>query len=158
MKTVSPKAQELLYNINEDIPTEIKLGKRVYKVRDLKQSVANRISLLIVKKNAYFNTDNSEEALEYLGNMSSKAVSMAILGSVIKVKLFHWFFWRYIYHTCTEKEINAALMAVIDRLNLGFFLQNIICLETMNQMKMTLTKKEALSYQAELFSDKKPTF
>ena len=126
MKEVSPKIQEQQYNIDYDIPTPIKLGKRTFMVKDLKQYVGSKISVLIAKKNGMIQ-DGSNIILNLgkINTLSAKVLSMAILGSRLKIALFH--------------------------------LQNIIFVESMNQMRIHLTKEEALSYQAEQISVKKQT-
>lgn len=158
MKEVSPKIQEQQYNIDYDIPTPIKLGKRTFMVKDLKQYVGSKISVLIAKKNGMIQDgSNIIFNLGKINTLSAKVLSMAILGSRLKIALFHWIMWRYIHYNCTEKDISIALGGITDKLQLGFFLQNIIFVESMNQMRIHLTKEEALSYQAEQISVKKQT-
>lgn len=158
MKEASPKAQEQQYNIDNDIPTPIKLGKRTFMVKDLKQYVSSKISVLIAKKNGLIQEDGDVILkLNKINTLSAKVLSMAILGSNWKIFFFHQFLWRYIHHNCTEKEINIALGGITEKLQLGFFLQNMIYVESLNQMRIHLTKEEALSYQAELISGKKQT-
>jgi len=151
------KAQELQYNIDNDIPTSVKLGKKTFKVRDLKSWTGSKLSVLIAKKNQLLGEENTVDTLKAVNNLSSKVLSISILGSKWRVLFLHWFFWRYIRDNFTEKEIGEALTQIVDKLQLGFFLQNIVLIESLNQLRIHLTKEEALSYQAEQLSGKKRT-
>lgn len=151
------KAQELQYNINNDIATPIKLGKRTFKVKYLKEWTANTISVLIAKKNITIKGDNTMESLAAVNSLPSKVLSMAILGTRWKIFFFHAIFWRYIRDNFTPKEISEALEAITEKMQLAFFLRSMVLIESMNQLKIQLTKEEALSYQAELVSGRRQT-
>jgi hypothetical protein len=160
MKEATPEAQEQLYNIDKDIATPIKLGKRTFKVRDLKQWAADKFSLYVVKKNAALAGDDPTKTIQSMernGKTPSKALAVAILGDRWKILLFHWAFWRYLYWNFTSEQVFYALSGITKKLQLGFFLHNMVLLESMNQLKVKLTQQEAQSLQAELRSESKQT-
>ncbi|MFR9165952.1 MAG: hypothetical protein ACLVKO_06950 [Dysgonomonas sp.] len=153
--------QKKQYEIDNDMPFSLKLGKHTYKVPYLKDWVGNRISYEIAKKNEVLAEDNDPKAvihsMKVTGDLPAKVISLAILGSWIKIKLFHWFFWRYITVTTTKSEQKLALEQIVDSLELSVFFYNIISIENMNQLKMKLTKVEASQYRAELLSGSRQT-
>lgn len=159
MKEANLDAQEQLYNIDNDVPTPIKMGKRVFMVKDLKQSIANRISLLNVKREKLLSLDGSniESSTKENGKITSKVLSLAICGNPIKAFFLHAFLWRYIYHSFSYKETSEALYGIFSKLQLGFFFQNLALIEEMNTLTKKLTQKEAKLYRQELQSEQKQT-
>lgn len=158
MKQASLEAQERLYEIDNDIATPIKLGKRTFYVKDVKQSVSNRISLLNVRREKLLGKEGMEEAATTANSeISSKILSLAILGTPKKIRMFHWFLWRYIYNSFTYKEATEAVSSIYGKLQLGFFFQSLVYIEEMNSLTKKLTKVEANLYRQEQHSGQKQT-
>lgn len=161
-KEANPQAQQEQFEIDNDIPFAIILGAKKYKVKRLKNWTADRISYEIAKKNGTLVSEGDDisdilNSMKASGDLCSKVISLAILGSWWKIKLFHPIFWRYISRATTQSDQHRALSAVIDKLELRFFFLNMILLENMNQLRMKLARMEAQQYQAELESEQKQT-
>lgn len=161
-KEASPSAQKKQYEIDTDIPFEVKLGKKTYKVKYLKDWVGRRLSYEIAKKNSLLISDNDDDvskmkSLKSVGSLPAKVMSIAILNNWIKITLFHWIFWRYISLTCSQSDINKAMNDIVGALELDVFFLNMISLENLNQLRMKLTQVEALQYRQELASAQKQT-
>lgn len=157
----SPEAQKQQYEIDQDQPFKVRLGKRIYKVRYMKDWVGKRLSYEIAKKNTFLSTDGDNikqlEAIREVGSLPAKILSIAILNSWIKIKIFHWFFWRYISLTCTQSDINKAIKTIGSALELDVFFYNIVSIENLNLLRMKLTQVEAQQYHQELQSELKAT-
>ena len=150
-------AQLRQHEIKEDIPFIVTLGKKTYKCRYLKEWVSGKISYLIAQREPNPQADAKEMiALMAKNNtLAARCVSMLILGSYWKIKLFHWYFWRSIYRNHEGRELTEALTTVYEALDLSFFFQNMILLDQMNMLKKRLTKTELKQLSAELQSEKK---
>ena len=150
-------AQLRQHEIKEDIPFIVTLGHRTYKCRYLKEWVSGKISYLIAQREPNPQADAKEMiALMAKNNtLAARCVSMLILGSYWKIKLFHWYFWRSIYRNHEERELTEALTTVYEALDLSFFFQNMILLDQMNMLKKRLTTTELKQLSAELQSEKK---
>ena len=125
IKDASPEMQQKQYEIDTDKQFKVKLGKRTYRVRNLKEWVGKRFSYEIAKKNSLLNSESDNydqlKALNEIGSLPSKCLSIAILNNWIKIGLFHWIFWRYISITCTQSEINQAINGISKALELEVF-------------------------------------
>lgn len=150
-------AQILQHEIKEDIPFLVTLGRKQYHCRYLKEWTAGKISYLIAKREANPQADAKEmiKLMAMNNTLSSKCVSMLILGSYWKINLFHWYFWRSIYRNNIGRELTEALTTVYEALDLSFFFQNMLLSEQMNILKKKMTKTELKQLSAELQSEKK---
>lgn len=153
----SKSAQLRQHEIKEDIPFEVKLGRKVYKCRYLKEWASGKISYMIADADPEHEPDAKAmiRLMAKKNTLASKCVSMLILGSYWKIKLFHWYFWRSIYRNHEARELTDALTTVYEALDLSFFFQNMILLDQMNMLKKRLTKTELKQLSAELQSEKK---
>ena len=156
MTTKSARLRQ--HEIKEDIPFIVTLGKKTYKCRYLKEWVSGKISYIISKRDPNPSADAKEiiKLMEMNNTLASKSVSMLILGSYWKIRLFHWYFWRKLYRNNSGRELNEALLVVYEALDLSFFFQNMILLDQMNTLKKRLTKTELKQLSAELQSERKP--
>lgn len=152
----SAAAQRKQYEIKNDIPFKVTLGKKTYKCRYLKEWTSGKISYLIAQREPNPQADAKEmiKIMAHNNTLSAKCVSMLILGSYWKIKLFHWWFWRSIYRNHSARELTEALATVYEALDLSFFFQNMILLDQMNTLKKRLTKIELKQLSAELQSEK----
>lgn len=157
MKQASLSAQKEQYNIDTDTPFSVKLGRLKFKLRYLKQATANRISLEDVSRKELIGKD-VKASLMANGRITAKVISLAILATPIKIKLFHWLLWRYIYNYYSVEEAHLALATIMGKLlQISFFFQSLALIEDMNQLTMKMTEVEAKSYQVELESALKRT-
>jgi len=152
----SPQAQLKQAAIRYDRPFPVTLGKKTYHCRYLKEWVSGQISYLIADSEPNPKADAKEmiKLMAKKNTTPSKAISLLILGSYWKVKLFHWYFWRSIYRNHTGRELSEALTQVYEALDLSFFFQNTILLDQMNTLKKRMTKIELKQLSAELQSEK----
>lgn len=153
IKEASAEMQKKQFEIDSDIPFNVKLGKKTYKVKHLKEWVGRRFSYEISKKNSLLKSESESydqlKALNEVGSLPSKCLSIAILNNWIKIKLFHWIFWRYISIKYTQSEINKAINDIAGALELEVFFYNIASLENLNQLRIKMTQMEALQYRQE---------
>ena len=157
MKEASAKAQKELGDIDLNNSFEIKVGKTTFKVKHISQWCSTKISLLVAQKGIDLDSKDTAHIIKNNDKLINKCVSYAILGNIIKVTLFHAILWRYLYHFKDASEVYAGMEAVIEKLNVPFSLRNMLLLEQMNELKMKMTKMEALSYRQELLSESKQT-
>lgn len=153
IKEASAEMQKKQFEIDSDIPFNVKLGKKTYKVKHLKEWVGRRFSYEIAKKNSLLKSESDNydqlKALNEVGSLPSKCLSVAILNNWIKIMLFHWIFWRYISIKYTQSEINKAINDIAGALELEVFFYNIASLENLNQLRIKMTQMEALQYRQE---------
>jgi hypothetical protein len=161
IKEVSAEMQQKQFEIDSDLPFKVQLGKKTYKVTYLKEWVGRRFSYEIAKKNSLLESESENydqlKALNAVGYLPSKCLSIAILNNWIKIKLFHWIFWRYISIKYTQSEINKAINDISGALELEVFFYNIASLENLNQLRIKMTQVEALQYRQEQVSVQKQT-
>lgn len=150
------KEQKKQYDIKYDRPFTVNVGKRTYRCKYLKTWTADKIASIIVCSDVSPHGD-MKDTIKFIsksGTMAPKMISMLILGSYIKIKLFHWIFWRYIYITCTPKDYSNGLSEIMEAMDMGSFFLNIRLAEAMNTLRKQMTQEEARSYQAGLQSAK----
>ena len=161
IKEASAEMQKKQFEIDSDIPFNVKLGKKTYKVKHLKEWVGRRFSYEIAKKNSLLKSESENydqlKSLNEVGSLPSKCLSIAILNNWIKIKLFHWIFWRYISIRHTQSEINKAINDISGALELEVFFYNIASLENLNQLRIKMTQVEALQYRQEQVLAQKQT-
>ena len=153
------KEQKKQHDIKYDIPFKVKVGKRTYKCKYLKTWVADKIAQIIIKADVEPSEDmkTTMKFISKSGSLAPKVVSMLILGSFWKIKLFHWLFWRYLYVTCTPSENASGLSEALEAMDLSSFFLSIRLAEAMNTMRKKMTQKEAAKLSpAEQQSEKMP--
>lgn len=158
-KPLSAKAQKKQYEISKDVPFKITIsGGRNFRCRYLKEWTAGKISYLIVQRDPNPKAEAKEmiKLMAKNNTIASKCVSMLILETPLKIQLFHWVFWRWIYRKSVARELSAALLVVYEALDLSFFFQNMQLIVEMNTLKKRLTKTELKQLSAELQSERKP--
>ena len=152
------------YKMDRDLDNsfDVQLGTHTFKVKYLKSYTSSKFSYEIAKKMGRLTdgTDISKvlECMAENSKLAPKCLSYAILGSLTKIALFHWIFWRWIFYTKNQREIFTALEKVIAPLDLGFFLSNMELLENMNYLTRKMTTQEAKQLRQELNSEQKQTF
>lgn len=156
------KVQKALHDIDLDNSFDVQLETHTFKVKYLKSYTSSKFSYEIAKKMGRLTdgTDISKvlECMAENSKLAPKCLSYAILGSLTKIALFHWIFWRWIFYTKNQREIFTALEKVIAPLDLGFFLSNMELLENMNYLTRKMTTQEAKQLRQELNSEQKQTF
>jgi hypothetical protein len=77
--------------------------------------------------------------------LHAKIAAYGLLCSWSKIKLFHWIYWRILWHRHTEKEMNQLLSAVVEKMDVGFFFLTTETTENLNSLMRKMTKTEAQS-------------
>lgn len=153
----SHQTQRKQYEIKNDKPFEVRLGSRTYKCKYLKGKAQDMVSYLHLSQKI-IDSENPKDILKAMNHnnrIHAKVVAVLILNSYWRLKLYP-FFWRWIYHTYSSKEISEAMQIVMEANGTEFFFQNTIFLSATNTLKMKLTKQEAEQLLAEQASEKKP--
>lgn len=153
------KEQEKQYDVKYDKPFKVEVGKKTYGCNYLKTWVADRIAKEIVKANVEPSDDMKETILfiSQSGALAPKVISMLILGSWWKIKLFHWAFSWYVYRACTPAQNASGLSEVLSAMDMSSFFLSIRLVEAMNTMRMKATQKAAAALSlAEQQSAKTP--
>jgi len=155
------KAQQLQHEIDNNLPFDVKVGNKTFKVKYLTSYCSSRFSYEISKKLERLSdgTDITKvlKCVAENATLAPKCLSIVILGSYIKIKLFHWIFWRWLHFTKTNRELYIALESCFTPLDLGFFLTVSELLENMNYLTMKMTKAEAKLIRQELKSEANQT-
>jgi len=158
-KSLSPEAQKKQYEISKDVPFIITVANgRKFNCRYMKEWTAGKISYLIAQRDPNPKAEAREmiELMAKNNTIASKCVSMLILEKPWKIKLFHWYFWRWIYRKSIVRELSTALLTVYEALDLSFFFQNMQLIVEMNTLKKRLTRTELKQLSAELQSERNP--
>ena len=153
----SHQTQRKQYEIKNDLPFEVRLGSRTYKCKYLKGKAQDMVSYLHLSQKIIDSESPKDilKAMNHNNRIHAKVVAVLILNSYWRLKLYP-FFWRWIYHTYSSKEISEAMQIVMEANGTEFFFQNTIFLSATNTLKMKLTKQEAEQLLAEQASEKKP--
>jgi hypothetical protein len=158
-KEASAEAQKQLYEIDKDIASELKLGGRTFRVKNIKSNISDKISYMTAKKNLLLEMEDNKVLLKIDTNnkLPAKVLALTICGIYWKVWFVYPFLWRWIRSNCTNEEIFSGLSHVSEKLQLGFFFHNMLLIENLNNLRIQMTKKEALVLQAERQSETKQT-
>jgi len=158
MKQPSAAAQKKQYDIQNDTPFDVPVGKKVYKCRYTKDWTSHRISIEIVNAspNPIASVSEMVNLMSTQITLQSKVLSLLILEKPWKIRLFHWYFWRKLYRTTGSRDKSDALLKVYEALDLGFFFQNTQLIVEMNTLKKRMTKTELKQLSQELQSERKP--
>lgn len=157
MNKETVKQEKKQYDIKYDRPFKVTVGKKIYRCNYLKTWVADRIAKEIVKANVEPSSD-MQETMEFIsksGSLAPKVISMLILGSWWKIKLFNRVFSWYVYRTCTPSQNADGLSEVLTAMDMSSFFLSIRLVEALNTMRMKATQKAAAALsQAEQQSAK----
>ena len=159
IKQPSHKTQRKQFEIANDVPFLVHLGSRTFKCKYLKGKAQDMISYLHLSQKI-IESDNPKDilkAMKHNNRVHAKVVAVMILNSFWRLMLYP-FYWRWIYHTYSSKELSEAMQTVMEANGTEFFFQNTIFLSATNTLKMKLTKQEAEQLLAEQVSEKKPVF
>lgn len=103
-------------------------------------------------------TENIKTAGEVLKDLAKEPyfafqeASLMILNNDIRIRLFHWIYWRYLAHKYTEEQMVPIIEEGKKKLPLMAHFATMVLTMDMRTDMMTMTKAEAEQYQAELLS------
>lgn len=119
---------------------EVMLGNKKIKIKRLVNAIAEKFDRYTAEAEISY----SENGL--LVNMSNnrklvpKCVSLLVLHSWIKVKLFHWAYWRWLHLKYTQGELSPVLEAGLSLGEYNWLLKNLVCLQDNSQIIQKATK------------------
>lgn len=142
------KEQRRQYNIKNDIPFDVTMGSSVFKVRYLKSWTSDRISKELIEADMV-DVKNVFNSIKSNGSLPAKVASLMILNSYWKIRLFHPFFWRWIYRNKTHGDILETITIMTETLDLSSFITSIHLTSQMNAMKKKVTQREVKQLLAE---------
>lgn len=99
MKTPTIEEQKELLSINADGKEEIQMpfSKDVFKIGWMKEITKEKLSLLELNAGLEVASTDTKKDVTKRARFMSMAASLIILNGV-KINLFHWFYWRYLYY------------------------------------------------------------
>lgn len=136
-----------LDDLDKDSGLEITVGRKKYRIKHLKNSVAERLDRYIAKGEVEYSDDKGV----LLANMSKnrklvpKCLSLMILGSFFKVMFFHWIYWRYLHIFKSQAEMQKVLEPAFEMNDVGFFFQNMVSLQANSRMIQKMAKTSTIT-------------
>lgn len=144
MQEASIQAQEEQGALLLNRATEVKVGKYTYRFKPMKKYTNWRISYhLVSQKNVNPDLANTVGAMRIYQVDQVKVLSLGLLNNPLKIKLFHWAYWRILLARLTEQDYTRLLSEVVQRMDAGFFLHNIEIAEKINSLTIKQTQEEA---------------
>lgn len=136
--------QKELDDILNAKPEEVTINNKTYTINWMRNATSRKISSIVV------NEDN-----EWKRNVKVCAAILcnSSLGIVNALKLIFWFpiYWRYLYYIqdLDMVDVLAVLDVAKKKLQLNAFVLVTILVTEMNDLMMTMTRKEVKRFQAE---------
>ena len=148
-----------LDDIDRDAPMEVTAGGKVYTIKRSKQLVWAWYSRLITKAELSYSEPDDKILVKMDNNrkLIYRCVGMMLLRGPVRIKLFNWIYWRYLYAT-THAEDMLVLLKEINKLNDVkdvFFC--LLSLQTNNELTVMMTKENTSTILQKLQSDKETT-
>lgn len=146
-----------LIEIEKNEPRVIKLGGKTYKLKPMTNAVSEMADRYIASRSVELK--EAESGKELIVNMSKnrtvipKYISLLMLHSWLKVKLFHWIHWRYLhahYPLSTMFELYKEFMNLND---VGDFFQFTASLQENNRLIKRMSETNTQIIRQEHKSD-----
>lgn len=158
MSYPTKESRRELYAIMQDIPAAVHIPgrKKPYKVQGMKPYTIERLTGLWIERDAIHVSD-AADALKSLCKdpyFSHKQAALIVLNGYIKIKLLWgllWRWWAYI-KGYTEEQLTPIISEGKKKLPLKACWENLVYTQDMRNDWITMTKKEAEQYRAELLS------
>ncbi|MEN6413730.1 MAG: hypothetical protein ABFC84_13375 [Veillonellales bacterium] len=145
-KEASLKAQKKQGDLLLDKSTIVPIGKYTYKIRYMRTYTNALISSLMVDvKIATSDIPRTIGLMKEGTRLHARIAAYGLLCTWLKIKLFHWVYWRIIWIRHDEQEINQLMSAVIEKMGVGFFFLTTETTENLNSLMRKMTKTEAQS-------------
>lgn len=123
-----------LQQIENNERIDVMLGKKKIKIKRLVNAIAEKFDRYTAEAEISY----SEKGL--LVNMSNnrklvpKCVSLLVLHSWVKVKLFHWIYWRWLHIRYEQAELSPILEAGLGLGEYNWLLRNMLYLQDNSQI------------------------
>lgn len=145
----SKKADLLQAELVLNTPKEFKVGGKEYKIHRLGNWVSSQMSKLIIEAELVYGDGSDRESLlkSVLNNrkLAPKCISLMMLKSTIKVKLFHWFKWRQLHYFYSQEDYKGILDNILNDQDTMFFFQNMALLQSYNQLESQVATESTKS-------------
>lgn len=144
---MNKKAQYLEQELMDNDKIVIQIGKRKFKAKRLTNWASGKITKLILKGELLLSEDKKQTMVSFNENrtLAPKCLSLAILGSWWRVKLFHWVFWRYLHYNFTQEQYSPAINKVLDFSDVKFFFLNTASLQGSVEVEEKMTSQTTKS-------------
>ena len=104
----------LLEDIEQNRKKVTVLGRKEIKIRRLVIGVAKRFDRMTAEAEMSYGNGELLMNLSKNRDLIPKAVSLIILGTWLKVTLFHWIYWRILSHKYDSVELSRVLKDGLD--------------------------------------------
>jgi len=155
MKIPEKQDEQSLIELDEQRYTEVKIPRtnKVVKVGWMKPETIKRISKLVLQSGFAEKEENVEHTLENFdrySKFSSKYAALILLNG-IKIPLFYWIYWRYLYYfkNYDYDQLMPIIQEAKKKVPLTGYLVAFMSAKQMMITSMTMTKKELESFQKE---------
>lgn len=153
------KAKKIEQDLIDDVGIYIYLGTKRKKVKRLKNWAAAKITRLILEGELMLSDDKKTTLTSFNENrlLVPKCLSLAILGSWWKIKLFYWIYWRYLNIKYTQEDFNQAIKDVLNFSDISFFFHNMAFLQSLVEAEKEMTSQSTKSIIQKQESERKMT-
>jgi len=153
------KAQYLEQELIDNDSIFINIGKKTFKCKRLTNWASGKITKLILKGELMLSDDKQQTLVSFNKNrqLAPKCLSLAILGSWWKIKLFHPIFWRWLNYNFTQDQYTKAINKVLDFSDVKFFFLNMASLQGLVEVEQKMTNQTTKSIIQSQKSDQPTT-
>jgi len=141
--TKEPELEEQreLNAVAENEATEVRVRNKTYRVKYMRNDTIRKITDIMLAKG-----DDSK--------VSSKCAAAMVLNGFFKIRLFHWFLWRWFYYIqqYMEYELHPLIEVGKKKVRAEDYYLNTIFLIGMKDTMIAMTREEAERFRQELSS------
>ena len=146
-----------MQDIAMDLPilVDIPGTKHSVKIRGIKPYTTECISKLWIERD--LSRDDVAKSIKEDPYFNHKITALFVLNGFWKIKLFYWLLWRWYSYIkeYSQEQLLPVIMEAKKKIPLYQYWMNMVLTLDMRDDWMTMTKKEAEQYQAELISAEK---
>ena len=154
MKQPDLIARKDYIDIVKDAPTEIRIGKRRFRLHWIKPYTMERLTEIWLERDlASAEVRKGADVLKDLCKepyFAFKEAALMLLNNDIRIRLFYGFLWRYLAHKYDETQIVQIVEAGKKKLPLTAHYKIMAFSMDMRTDMVKMTAKEAEQYRAEL--------
>lgn len=146
-----------LIEIEKNEPRVIKLGEKTYKLKPMTNAVSEMADRYIAERSVELK--EAENGKELIVNMSKnrtvipKYISLLMLHSWLKVKLFHWIHWRYLHAKYPLSIMFEIYKEFMDLNDVSVFFQFTASLQENNRLIKRMSETNTQTIRQEHKSD-----
>lgn len=148
--------EELLISIQENGKDSITIPKtnKIVKVGWMKGYTLEMLSKLELKEGVKEEDADTEKVIEQRSKFMSKAASLCLLNG-IKIKFFHWLYWRYLYYVkgYSFDQLEPIILLAKKKVPASSWYIGSALVSQMKITNLTMTIAEAERFRAVLSSE-----